>query len=63
MANPGGLGFIRFHDSDFEVVSLGLKRNQSILKSSGGYVMGVARKNAVSIISGTRVCVCTRLRV
>lgn len=46
---PGGLVFIRYHDSGFPVVRDSITRMLSICRHSGGYLMGSARKESILV--------------
>ncbi|XP_052817043.1 uncharacterized protein LOC128243353 isoform X2 [Mya arenaria] len=50
--SPGGLYIIRFHDTGFSEVNLSLKEQQTIIRSNGGYVLGISRKHNVIALEG-----------
>lgn len=49
---PGGLMFIRFHDQGYNNVNLSLRELQTLIKSYGGYVLGIARKGNIVVMEG-----------
>ncbi|KAL4235437.1 hypothetical protein ACF0H5_007073 [Mactra antiquata] len=46
---PGGFLFLRFDDGGFNIADNALKKQQSICRHTGGYLMGMARKDRIFI--------------
>lgn len=49
LPDPGGLGIMRFRDSAYDLVKIGLQQLDSIRRNTGGYLVGCARKQKICV--------------